>query len=61
MSVNNFHPQQPSPLGPPPNSCSVLAPATKPPKEFADESSSISGGEGLTPTAVDHHTTGNVS
>ena len=36
MSVTDFHPSQ-SPLGPP-NPCSIVM-ATKPPKEFADESS----------------------
>ena len=50
MSVTDFHPSQ-SPLGPP-NPCSIVM-ATKPPKEFADESSV---GD------MDHHSAvGNVS
>ena len=52
MSVTDFHPQhQPPPQMGPQN----LGPQ-KPPKEFADESSSMSGGEGMiTTTNVDHH------
>ena len=52
MSVTDFHPQhQPQPQMGPQN----LGPQ-KPPKEFADESSSMSGGEGMiTTTNVDHH------